>query len=1110
MRADSSADSSETYIETLKASIASDGFSDQLTAQLASSYPGLVITVRYSGQTCAGDPCGIGGSCIESSEAGGDPVRVCTCRASYSLSAAKNSCTAVRSREGSSWRGGLGDASALCWAVPPYVQLGDITGAGVWAELWRDGLGRLKAYFALALSDMPKAAQGQDLWVLAVLRLLLLLPLRLRLDRMTRSPNPQPAQYKFILSNDHLSDEIQELLQLRLRGGGGKGAGHVTHKFKIKGGQGGWRMVHGKLALSHRFETGAVGEDIHYITAATIPQLQHQFHKRLQLPTKTAWPESRIRLAVLTEPERPAELKHPLDENDPAVGRTDPEEDNMSGRQEPDAGISLADWAGWGFRELTTLEGLKPAPVVHRLAVNVGLPYDTELAVPRRGGFCRVWIAAAGVVCLVCWLSLGLAAAKIEYQKRGELAVAGDDTVGVRTVRILSMISLVCTAAELSAFVGWLVWLRQHGVVPPSAEFPRPPRRCCCGKRGAVSVRPEPAAVATGPTSSTVSIVSPLASIPIDATERRTRFGLPPPPKGWRGLWGGVALYEWAVHQQRKLRWISCALLFDVAASTALFISLGYCAGGVNQDELGSDSQSGSGNSSGVLCWVVPPGLVSPLTPKTILKDWAAEGWGSGGDGYLKYETTTAQGDLVLLAMIRALMLLVLLTSGAGMRVPDTNPKPRSKLVKLLMACLFKGLLKGCGCGNGTRDEEAIIAREVLKRKREDTQGVPRWRKQRWWLLLGWGSVMLFLLLIKLAMIAGWGGCGEDEVCVFEGCHRPHSFMEHRCETVAAAGGAAGLAFGNADDAAGWRSLARPFDLRGAPNVLLLGYTVCIVGFLEVIGLLGMAWRLDQRPQRVVPEQDALRRALLELIEDTDDGLGEGGVDSMNDDSAAARRVSRWLLALEVSGVLEDGGPALFDWMESILPKDASIVPVRYVMKEARERIKRKQHKQSERDRMTEAKLSVQERASALLKGELDPGDADGGHVGLGSGSDADVHQANSGWRRLEHTWGKYLSYHVSADRYSAPWSAPEHTVLSQLAGDRSLTWKQKAARLQELVSGAPRRSPSSVKRRWIQLERLANQAGWRCAESGTYRVAGWANDSTGEWMWEYPLDTAG
>ena len=969
----------------------------------------------------------------------------------------------------------------------------------VWPELWRGGLARLEVYFALAVSDMPKAAQGQDLWVLAVLRLLLLLPLRLLLDRMTRSPTPQPAQFKFILSNDHLSDEIQEILQLRQRGGGKQGAGHVTHKFKTTGGQGGWRMVNGTLAPSRRFETGAVGEDIHYITASTIPELQHQFHKRLQLPTKTAWPESRVRLAVIIEPERPAELKHPLDENDPAVGRTDPEEDDMSARQEPDdapavQGPSHGDWAGWGLRELTTLEDLKPAPVVHRLAVTVGLPYDTELAVPRRGATFRVWKVAGGIVCLVCCLSLGLAAAKIALLNRGELELTSDDSVGARAVRVLGMTSMICTASELSAFLGWLVWLRQHGVVPPSAEFPRPPRRCCCGKRGAVSVRPEPAAVPTGPTSSTAP----------------TGFSLPPPPNGWRGLWGGVALYEWVVRQQRKLGWISCVLLCDFAATTVLFISLGYCAGSVNQDELGSDSGSGSdvdysaatdglsGESArGVLCWVVPPGLTPPLTSQTVLEDWAAEGWGSDGDGSTNYEATTAQGDLVLLAVTRALLLLVLLMSGAGMHVPDLDPKPRNKVVQLFCSCIFKGLLKGCGCGDGSRDEGAIIDREVLKRKREDAQGVPRWRKQRWCLLLGWGTVTLFVLLIKLVMMAGWGGCGEDEG------HRRHSFMEHRCETVA--GGAAGFAFGSDDDA------GRPFDLRGAPNALLLGYTVCVVGFLEVIGLLGLGWRLDKRPKRVVPEQDALRRALLQLIEDDDDNLGAGNdADAMNDDSAAARRVTRWLLALEVSGVLEDGGPALFDWMESILPKDPSIVPVRYVLKEARERIKRKQHTQSERDRMAEAKLSVQERGSALLKGELDPGDAGGGHIGLGSGDGADVHQANSGWRWLEHTWGKYLSYHVSADRYSAPWSAAEHTVLAQLAGDRSLTWTQKAARLQELVSGAPRRSPPSVKRRWVQLERLANQAGWRCAESGTYRVAGWANDATGEWMWEYPLDTAG
>ena len=77
------------------------------------------------------------------------------------------------------------------------------------------------------------------------------------------------------------------------------------------------------------------------------------------------------------------------------------------------------------------------------------------------------------------------------------------------------------------------------------------------------------------------------------------------------------------------------------------------------------------------------------------------------------------------------------------------------------------------------------------------------------------------------------------------------------------------------------------------------------------------------------------------------------------------------------------------------------------------------------------------------------------------------VSHARLGWRGLERIWGKYLSYHVSADRYSAPWSAAEHTVLAQLAGDSSLSWKQKAVRLEELVSGAPRRSHLAVKRRW-------------------------------------------
>jgi hypothetical protein len=1082
VRADSAASAAaSSEIDTLRASIESEGFSDRLAAQLADSHPGLTITVRYAGQSCAGNPCGAGGRCSESSDAAtedGGPVRVCDCQAGYSFVPTERTCAALSgaSTSGVSWRSDLGDASALCWMVPPYIQLGDVVGAEVWSELWRGGVDRLQVYTAMAANDIPKVAQGQDFWMLAILRLLLLLPLRLLLDRLTRSPTPQPAQFKFILSNDHLSDEIQEILSLRR-------SNQKTHPFKSTGGQGGWRMVGGTLAPSRRFQTGAVGEDVHYITAATIPELQHQFHKRLQLPSKSAWPESRLRLAVLTEPENPAELKHPLDENDPAVTRTDPEEDDMAARQEPEQSPaaplppSHGDWAGWGMRELTTLEGLKPAPVVHRLALNVGLPYDTELAVPRRAATLRVWTAAAVLVSLVCCASLALAAVKIALLNRDMLGLGSDEEdIRARTLRLLSVASIGCTTIELSGFLGWLFWLRYNGVVPPSAEFPRPPRRCCCGKRKLASVRPEPTAVENG---------APKVNAP---------------PKGWRGLWGGVALYDWVVEQQRRLRWISCTLLLDIIVTTALFVSLGYCGGSMHDDA----SQSGSGSfsvaadghegSTGLLCWVVPPELAPPLTLQIVLEDWRAEGWGADNSQATNYEATVAQGDLLLMALARALLLLSLLA--AGLQVSDAV-KPRNKLLQLLCGCVFNGLLKGCGCGDGSRDESAIVGREVLKRKQQDAQGIPRWRKRRWCVLLSWCIATLFLLLIKLLMMLGWGGCGPDDK------HRPNSFMEDRCETdMSMADGAGGLAF--SED-------TRPFDLRGAPNAMLLGGVVCTIGCLEIIGLLGMGWRLNKRPKRVVPEQDALRRTLLELINDEDDNLGAGvDANTMNDDSGAARRVARWLLALEVSGVLEDGGPALFDWMESILPKDASVVPVRYVLKEARDRITRRHRKQSEQDRMAAAKLSVEERGAALLKGEVDPGDAAGGQIGLGSGDGADAHQANHGWRWLEHTWSKYLSYHVSADRYSAPWSAAEHTVLGQLAGDRSLTWKQKAARLQELVAGAPRRSPASVKRRWVQLERLANEAGWRCAESGTYRVAGWANDATGEWMWEYPLDTAG
>ena len=61
-------------------------------------------------------------------------------------------------------------------------------------------------------------------------------------------------------------------------------------------------------------------------------------------------------------------------------------------------------------------------------------------------------------------------------------------------------------------------------------------------------------------------------------------------------------------------------------------------------------------------------------------------------------------------------------------------------------------------------------------------------------------------------------------------------------------------------------------------------------GLLEVGALFGLGWRLNWRPKRVLPEQDSLKRALLELIDEDD---GATGV-AVNDDSRAARRVSRW------------------------------------------------------------------------------------------------------------------------------------------------------------------------------------------------------------------------
>ena len=161
-------------------------------------------------------------------------------------------------------RPGLGDASALCWAQPPYAQLGGARGGAIWAELARSSGERLGAAGALPLPELAPEA----LWLSALLRLLLLLPLRLLLDRCSRSPTPPPAQFKFILSNDHLAEELQEILKLKRGGKSGAAA------FKSSGGQGGWRMVGGALAPSRRFALGAVGEDTHYLTACGVPELQ--------------------------------------------------------------------------------------------------------------------------------------------------------------------------------------------------------------------------------------------------------------------------------------------------------------------------------------------------------------------------------------------------------------------------------------------------------------------------------------------------------------------------------------------------------------------------------------------------------------------------------------------------------------------------------------------------------------------------------------------------------------------------------------------------------------------------------------------------------------------
>jgi hypothetical protein len=77
------------------------------------------------------------------------------------------------------------------------------------------------------------------------------------------------------------------------------------------------------------------------------------------------------------------------------------------------------------------------------------------------------------------------------------------------------------------------------------------------------------------------------------------------------------------------------------------------------------------------------------------------------------------------------------------------------------------------------------------------------------------------------------------------------------------------------------------------------------------------------------------------------------------------------------------------------------------------------------------------------------------------AGSTSDARLTGGGWRQrveaLEQIWSRYLSYTVSADKYSPKWGAAEHTVLAQLASDPSLSWGQRASRRAQLVPGAPR-----------------------------------------------------
>ena len=112
--------------------------------------------------------------------------------------------------------------------------------------------------------------------------------------------------------------------------------------------------------------------------------------------------------------------------------------------------------------------------------------------------------------------------------------------------------------------------------------------------------------------------------------------------------------------------------------------------------------------------------------------------------------------------------------------------------------------------------------------------------------------------------------------------------------------------------------------------------------------------------------------------------------------------------------------------------------------------------------------------------------------------------------RSLESLWSKYLSFTVSADKPgSAAWGAAENTVLTQLATDPSLTWRERADRLAQMVVGAPHRSASTIRQRWARLQRIAADAGWRCELNDRYRVAGWHNHRSDKWSWEYPVRTA-